>query len=156
VTTYERNHDASTTNTGALDLYSSDARVSYVASWYDGVGRPVETANYGTQLPIGGRPDTPPAVSSAAALVTKTTYEYSDVNNGGRIEFVVETEMPNAAAGTRTDWTIHDAAGRVIETIQNRVSGPGLGSDANITTRTTYTPGGQISTLTVANTTTGG
>ena len=58
---YDRNHDV--TGTGVLT--STDARVSYVASWYDGVGRQIASANYGTNggtaMTVDDRPDTAPS-----------------------------------------------------------------------------------------------
>jgi hypothetical protein len=42
---YDRLNDASTSTTGALD--SSIARTSYMAEWFDGIDRPIDSANYG-------------------------------------------------------------------------------------------------------------
>ena len=93
VTSYERNHDA--TNEGVLT--TSTARVSYAASWYDGIGRQVAAANYGTELPVGGRPDTPPSVTSTDALVSKTEYVFADVVGDSHLEYIVKSKMPTSS-----------------------------------------------------------
>ena len=57
----------------------------------------------------------------------------------------------------REDRVLHDDAGRVIKTIENYVDGnPSTGSsDEDVTVATTYTPAGQLATLTAMNPTTG-
>ena len=89
VATYERNHDAT-----AVGAMTSDARASDAASWYDGIGRRIETANYGTELPGGGRPAAPPSVTDADALASKIEYVYADANGDGRLEYVTKTTTP--------------------------------------------------------------
>jgi hypothetical protein len=82
------------------------ARVSYMAFWQDGGGRPIASANYGA---AGTAPATPLAlpVSSATVLVNQTAY-----NN--RAEAYLATDP--AGMVTRTDT---DDAGRTVRTIQN-------------------------------------
>jgi YD repeat-containing protein len=94
--------------------------VSYAATWYDGIGRQVETANYGAAGNSCSRPDAPPVVTDADVLATAYQYVYADVNGDGQTEYIVETitSTPDGTA-TRTDWTVYDPAGRMIETIQN-------------------------------------
>jgi hypothetical protein len=68
---YVRKHDASAT--GALT--TSIARATYTASWYDGTGRPIAIADYGTN---GGgafsRPSTAPSRSDTV-LVAEIEYD---------------------------------------------------------------------------------
>jgi len=57
------------------------ARVSYAGIWYDGVGRPTATANYGTNgdgTPPT-RPGSPPE-SSDTVLVTTTLYNAAGID----------------------------------------------------------------------------
>ena len=152
------------TETGTGELTTSSALASYFATWYDVIGRVIATANYGTQLPVGGRPDAAPAVTSTDALVTHTAYVYVDANGDGHLEFVVETSTPTTSDTVRTDWSIYDAAGRVVENVQNAVDdnsdglpdAPTTGNpDHNVTVLTTYTPDGQLATYTAVNPTTG-
>ena len=60
---YQRFHDA--TGNGELNLPTGSqpkARVSYVATWYDGVGRETATSNYGTNAEAAlSRPSSAPA-----------------------------------------------------------------------------------------------
>jgi|GEM_PF-4857469 len=58
-TGYQRHHDA--TGGGPLNLPTGQeprSRVSYLAAWYDGIGRQITTANYGTNDDV---PLVPPA-----------------------------------------------------------------------------------------------
>ncbi|MCC6680524.1 MAG: RHS repeat protein [Phycisphaeraceae bacterium] len=57
-TTYTRNHDAGSGVTGLLSA-SSDARVSYTATWYDNAHRPTHVAEYGTNDGATGAPPSP-------------------------------------------------------------------------------------------------
>ena len=149
VTTCQRNPSA----TGTGPLTSANARVSYLATWYDEIGRGTATADYGTELPVGGRPDQPPTWNSTTgawdgsdgALVTSTAY-----NDRG------EAFSTRDAAGRETR-TFFDDAGRESETIQNYVTGTFSDSypDQDVTTETTYTPDGQVATSTVVNPATG-
>ncbi len=146
MTTYRRMHNA--TGTGRLNAPDGDqprARVSYVAAWYDPIGRQVAAANYGTN---GGstltRPSTVPARSDNV-LVTSTGYDdagmaYQTINPMGR-----------------EDRQVFDDAGRVTKTIQNYQDGvvDGDHPDEDVTVETTYNADGQVSTLTAKNPTTG-
>ena len=73
----QRYHNAPDTQTGALQNPSTTpkARVSYSASWQDGIGRVVATANYGTN---GGtalsRPDLVPEASDTV-LVSLASFD---------------------------------------------------------------------------------
>jgi hypothetical protein len=79
--------------------------------WYDGVGRSIASANYGTNDNAGPptRPTDPP-VSTELILVSRTTY-----NERGE---AFESIDP---AG-KVDRTYADDAGRTLLTIQNFVA----------------------------------
>jgi YD repeat-containing protein len=111
LTTYERYDDASTSDTGALDVLqetTNDTRVSYVAYWLDGTGRETAEQNFGATAtaptPSAAQPGTD---SSGATQVSLTDY-----NARGEAG---ETVDP---AGNITLTTCDDE-GRTIETIQN-------------------------------------
>lgn len=79
VTSRQRFHDA--TGTGPLQGPAGvqpKSRDSYVALWYDGIGRQVATANYGTNDNAGppARPASPPE-SSDTVLVNRVRYKAS-------------------------------------------------------------------------------
>jgi YD repeat-containing protein len=139
----QRLHTEVDSHTGSLqDLgVTPEARVSYTAAWYDGVGRPIASANYGTN---GNEPLTPPVNVPAASdtiLVTATAYKqrgeaYQTTDPAGKIAFQT-----------------FDDAGRVISTIQNFVTGTAVAAtpDQDVTVLTTYTRDGQVATLTAVN-----
>jgi YD repeat-containing protein len=132
VTGFQRNVDA----TGSGELTTSNARVTYTGHWYDGIGRSVATADYGTSDFDRGSQTSPPSGSNDV-LVSQVAY-----NPRGEA-----SEMTDPA-GTVTENTFDDA-GRTIGTEQ-------IGPD-NVTTATamTYTPEGGVRTLTAVNSTTG-
>lgn len=135
----QRLHDA--TGTGELTTIGGSqpkARVSYVASWFDGADRVIASANYGTNADSSlSRPDTVPSRSDTV-LVTSMVY-----NDAG---MVYRTTDP---AGIETRKTF-DQVGRVTSTIENYDDGdPTTGSaDKDRTTTYTYTADGRIATLT--------
>ncbi|MFM7213877.1 MAG: RHS repeat-associated core domain-containing protein [Verrucomicrobiota bacterium] len=139
----QRFHDA--TSTGELTTPGGTqpkARVSYVASYPDGVGRTQASADYGTNAAASfSRPSTIPARSDTV-LVASTEYDMA-----GRASKVTD---PKAIENI----TAYDAAGRVTKTIENYVSG-GTGTDQNRTTEMTYTARNQLKTLTAKNSVTG-
>ena len=144
---YRRWHIA--TGTGPLHPPTGSqpkARVSYVASWSDPIGRTVASANYGTNADSGPptRPHSPPA-SSDTVLVSQTRY-----NDRGE---AFETVDPDGTVNRTT----YDAAGRATETIENFTGAnpPSGNPDEDVTVETTYTPDGQIGTLTAKNSVTG-
>ncbi|NUQ66465.1 MAG: hypothetical protein HUU20_28725, partial [Pirellulales bacterium] len=146
VTARQRLHNA--TGTGELTSQSGAqprARVSYVALWYDGIGRSIATANYGTN---GGtaltRPSTVPARSDDV-LVTSTEYDstgqaYKTIDPAGR-----------------EDRQFFDALGRTIKTVRNYVDGTvdADHQDEDVTVEMTYNADGNLATLTAKNPTTG-
>lgn len=156
VAVYQRFHNA--TGTGKLNGPSGTqpkARVSYIATWSDGVGRQIASANYGTN---GGssftRTSTVPARSDDILV---TTTEFSDTGN------VLETKDP---AGTVTRFE-YDDVGRETKVIENYVSvssssssnssGSGCpdSEDTNRTTEFAFNADGKLKTLTTININTG-
>lgn len=87
VTVRRRAHDATTSETGALDgtgISASKVITSYSGTWYDAADRPIRQAEYGTAQPLfqsGGTAPTidqqsPPDADAddATVLVSETTY----------------------------------------------------------------------------------
>ena len=109
-TSKDRLHD--TTGNGTLNGPTGSApksRDSYGAMWYDGIGRSIATANYGTN---GGTAPTRPAsapASSDTVLVSQTHYDI----RGQAFESV-----DPAGSVTRQEF---DDAGRTTTTFQNYV-----------------------------------
>jgi RHS repeat-associated protein len=108
----QRLNDAPMTGTGSTGAlsYGSDpkARVSYMASWFDGIDRSIASANYGA-IASFTRPGTPPS-SSATVLVNQTGYDdagrsYQSTDPMG---IVNQTGFDNAS---RTIQTVEDVAG---------------------------------------------
>ena len=134
VTTRQRDHN--TTQAGALgnETTSPEARVSYVASYYDAADRLVDTVNVGTN---GGtaytRPGTVPA-GSATVLVTALSY-----NSAG---WVQDTTDP-AGLDSRS---YYDALDRVTQDIQDYTNGTPT-NETNKTTNFTYDGDGHRLTL---------
>ena len=140
-TAKQRYHDAVASQLGALGDPSTapKARVTYSASWIDGVGRTFASANYGTN---GGTAFTRPATvptRSDTILVSTTSY-----NDDGEVFSTLDPQNTE----TRFEY---DAAGRQVTQIENYVSG-GTAADQNRTTWTNYTADGQVKTLTASNT----
>jgi YD repeat-containing protein len=130
---FDRLNDA--TGTGALSAGTQpEARISYTASWFDGIDRSIASANYGA---IGSftRPSTPPS-SSSTVLVFSTAYD-----NAGR---VYETTDPNGIITQNT----YDNAGRRTQIVEDQ-------GGLDRTTNTTYTLDSQIAALTAVNADTG-
>ena len=124
-----------TGSTGALSYGTNPkARVSYAASWFDGIDRFVASGSYGA-IASFTRPTTPPS-SSATILVTSTAYDDS-----GR---AYQTTDPMGIV----NQTGFDNANRTTQTIED------VGGLAH-TTNYTYTLDGLIRTMTAVNSTTG-
>ncbi|MEX0641256.1 MAG: hypothetical protein WD468_01070, partial [Pirellulales bacterium] len=137
ITSYQRNVEAS--GTGALT--TSNARATYVGHWYDGIGRPIASANYGT-VDFNRGTQTSPPTGSDDVLVSQTAY-----NSDG------EAWQSTDPKGMVTELGFDDA-GRQTSVEQ---SGTDDGTENTTTTLTsmTYTPDGGIRTMTAANTPTG-
>ena len=149
----QRLHTADDSETGELTTPGGadpKARVSYTAAWYDQIGRPVATADYGTN---GGseptRLDSPP---SSSDTVLDATTDYDSIGQ------VYQMTDP-AGKITRREF---DDAGRVVKEIRNYTlitgsssSSSGGDLDKNITVTMTYTADGQTETLTAENSVTG-
>ena len=112
VTSRQRRHDA--TGTGELTTMSGSqpqARVTYVAYWFDEVGRQKAVANYGTNGDSAlTRPGTVPSRSDTV-LVTTTEFD-----SAGQAYKTIDP------AG-REDRQVFDHAGRVTKSIQNYQDG---------------------------------
>ncbi|MFA9478962.1 RHS repeat-associated core domain-containing protein [Phycisphaerales bacterium AB-hyl4] len=145
VTRYARHHD-DTSSTGALS--TGNARRSYQAFWYDGGGRRVAMANYGTNGGSGlTRPATAPAPSDDVLV---STFEYDDA---GREHLTTDP----AGIVTRTFF---DDAGRATHVVENYAASAWTSepnqpaardSDVNRVTAYAYTADGQIANLTAIN-----
>jgi RHS repeat-associated protein len=129
----QRLNDVSTSTTGALT--SSIARISYMASWFDGVDRTIASANYGA-ITSFTRPSTPPA-SSSTILVTAAAYD-----DAGRA-YQVTDPMGYVAQ------TSYDNANRTTQTVE------AYGSSTARTTNYAYTLDNLVASMTAANPTTG-
>jgi RHS repeat-associated protein len=142
-TTRDRFHNA--TGTGSLTGPSGtqpQARVSYMAYWPDPLGRPANTANYGTN---GGtalsRPARAPARSSTV-LVSTTLYD----QEGDAFQVIDPMGTVNQSA--------FDDAGRLTQLLENYVPG-GTDPDQNRETDYTYNADSKMATMTAQNGSTG-
>ena len=161
IQTTQRQRFEDATGTGALNgpnAAQPKARVSYSASWQDGIGRTRASADYGTR---GGAAFTRPALipeGSDTVLLTRTTYAGDGQAN--------ETIAPD---GTRTRWE-NDSLGRLVKLIENadpsavpavydrRISNHGEQASRLFDSRLTqyhYAPDGGLSRLIVSNPDTG-
>ena len=142
----QRRHDA--TGTGELSTMSGSqpqARVSYVAYWFDEVGRQKAVANFGTNGDASlSRPATVPSRSDTVLVTT------SEFNSAGQAYKTIDP-------AEREDRQEFDDAGRVVKSIQNYQDGSVNASypDEDVTVETAYTADGQIATLTAKNPATG-
>jgi len=142
----DRYHNA--TGTGELTTPSGNqpkARVTYIAQYYDPIGRPTATANYGT---YGGNNLTRPStVADRSDTVLVGSIEYNDAG---------EAYKSIDPAG-REDRREFDDAGRVTKSIQNYQDGvvDEDYADEDVTVETTYNADGKVATLTAKNPTTG-
>ena len=142
----ERDHDATGTGslTGPPGVAVPHSRISCRAFYYDGLGRQVATANYGTHG--GSEPahtnDVP--TSTDTCLVNRSNYD----SRGD----LIETIDPMGIV-TRSTF---DAAGRLLKTVENYWPVPGeTASDKNRTTEYTYNLDGKLTVLTAHNAATG-
>ncbi len=142
VTTKDRFDNDTSSDTGSLGNPTTgpEARVSYVANYYDAANRLTATANVGTN---GGssysRPSSAPSRSDTV-LVTSDTY-----NAAGW----VQDETDPKGIDTRTSY---DALGRPIQVIDDYDYTIGLGlptNSANQTTAYTYDGLGHTTSVTV-------
>ena len=151
----QRYHDAAATQTGELEdpSMTPKARVTYMASYPDALGRTVATANYGTN---GGtalsRSSTIPTRSDTI-LVSSTAFD-----SAGNQESMTD---PSGMI-VRMEY---DAAGREITKIMNpsgsssssssSCDGCACSDDTNVTVRTAYNADGNVSSITAENSATG-
>ena len=153
--TRQRYHNAPASQKGELQnpATTPKARVNFVANYYDGIGRSIVSANYGTN---GGttlsRSNTIPARSDNVLVVTQT------YNNAGLIARITNP------AGLVNKYEF-DNIGRqtsVIENYNEEISSSSSSSggcepsdEVNRTTRYTYTEDGLESTIVAVNSITG-
>jgi RHS repeat-associated protein len=135
----------STTGTGPLLSATGtapNARVSYVAFYFDALGRQIATADYGTNGAVAWtRSDTIP-VGSDTVLLSRVAY-----NDKGEAH---ETTDPRGIITHRDT----DEAGRLIRVIENYQPGVS-GSDVNKTVEFAYDSAGRLLSITARNPTTG-
>ena len=142
----QRLHNASTGTPGEGPLRTATieplARVNCVATWYDGVGRPTVTGDYGADnAEQFSRPVPVPTSSTVSVLVTRAGY-----NSRG------EAEATWDAKGTET-YQVLDDAGHVVRTVQNYHNGDvlsGLPSE-DVTVEYTYNTDGLVETQAALN-----
>jgi RHS repeat-associated protein len=135
----DRLNDA--TGTGPLSEGTQPkARISYMAMWYDGMGRTISTANYGA-ISSFTRPDVTPSPSDTVLVST------NDYDDAGRLWKTVDP------AGIE-NHTAFDDAGRTTQTIEAYDSGS-MSDDTNRTTNYTYTLDNQVETIEALNDVTG-
>lgn len=138
--TAQRLNDTPDSGTGSAGELTAGTqpkgRLSYNASWYDGIGRAFASADYGA-ISSFSRPTTPPTRSDTI-LVTST-----DFDDAGRAYQVTD---PNGIVTK----SVFDAQGRVTSQIDDFGTGT-----LNRTTNFTYTLESQIATQTAVNSITG-
>lgn len=144
VASFQRFHNA--TGNGALNFpYSGTqplARVGYSASWFDGVGRRIAKADYGTNGNASfSRPATTP-VRRDNVLVTN--YDYDSAGNRFQLVDPTGTEARRA----------FNALGKVLSAVSNYTGGC-PGNEKDVTVRFAYNGDGNLLTLTAANPATG-
>ena len=133
--------------TGTLLIDAApQGRFHFTASWHDGAGREIASADYGTngnELLL--RPETVPARSDTV-LLTETFYDPAN----GRAYKTVDP------AG-KESRTFVDALGRTTKTVANYVTGvPSAATpDCDITVEYSYHASNQVETMTVVNPVTG-
>ncbi|TWT55957.1 RHS repeat-associated core domain-containing protein [Allorhodopirellula solitaria] len=152
--TRQRYHNAPASQTGVLGSPAAtpNARVVYSASYPDALGRMIASAEYGTN---GGTALTRSATIPSSSDTTLISQQVFD--NAGRLRDTTDR------AG-KISRTIYDAASRQTEKIDNVVD-PSTSSststactasdDQNQTVQFTYTPDGDLKTLTAVNAVTG-
>jgi RHS repeat-associated protein len=143
-----RMHTAGEDQLGPLNDPSGPApraRVTYQATWYDGVGRPIASADYGTNDGVPPlRPDVVP--------------ERSDTLLVGSLEYDARGQaLKTIDPAGRQTRQFFDDAGRNVKTVRNYVDGlvDAGHADEDVTVETRFTPDGQLATLTARNPATG-
>jgi len=107
-TSYQRHEDS--TATGPFSPSTTDARVSYVAVWYDSLGRKTDMADYGALGSALTRPTNVPSRSPTDPTAPHiTSFEYDGY---GRQNLVTDPK------GKKT-LQVFDSLGRTIDTIDN-------------------------------------
>jgi len=150
----QRYHNA--TGTGELNGPAGvqpKARITYTATWHDPLGRPIATADYGTNG--GSTPSRPNTIAdrSDTVLVTSMTYDSAG-------QLVSQTNP----GGVKTCFEF-DAARRPVKQVLNCMDTSGSSSssssgdlepdDTNVTVLTAYNADGNVSSITAKNSFTG-
>ena len=108
-------------------------RSSYLASWYDGIGRQIAGPDYGTN---GGAAWTRPATTPTRSdNLLVTTYSFNSAGESSSTTDLQDTE-------SRTEF---DAMGRTTKQVNNYQTS---GTSINNTTKFTYTADSQLKTIT--------
>ena len=144
ISTYQRFHNA--VGNGALNYPYSGiqplARVSYTAGWFDGIGRAVATADYGTSgNTLFLRPATVPERSDDVLV---TAYGYDSAGN------LFQAVDPEGRESRKT----FNALGKILSTVSNYTGGC-PGNETDVTVRFAYNGDGNLVALTAVNPTTG-
>jgi hypothetical protein len=141
IDSYQRDYNAPTGTVGPLNgPGGSDptARVTFVVIYPDGIGRTLNTADYGTNGNSSfSRPNTC-GTRSASLLITTNVYDQTGV--------IVQIVDPAATVTNQ----VFDDAGRRTSLVLNYISG-GTGADQNQTTNWTYNPDSNVLTMTAVN-----
>ena len=151
----QRYHDAAATQTGELEdpSMTPKARVSYMASYPDALGRTVATANYGTN---GGsalsRPSTIPTRSDTV-LVSSTTFDSAGNQETMTDPSGMVVQMEHDDAGREITKTMNPSDGS--SSSSSSCGGCACSDDTNVTVRTAYNADGNVSSITAENAATG-
>ena len=152
-TTRQRYHNAPASQTGALRTPSETpkARVTYVASYPDALGRTVATANYGTN---GGsalvRSSTIPT-GSDNILVSQTEYDSAGNMESSTDPSDMVTSFEQDDVGRETSRTMNPQTGSSSSSSAN--CDPSV--DSNVTVETSYNADGNVHKITAKNAATG-
>ena len=142
-TVYDNDDRAITTIQSELDPSASDPNGvyinTYVHNWYDGAGRVIATANYGTNAmgfstgaPEPNRPYGPPTEAPAGALYTRYGYDAAGHQN-----------LVRHPDGTETQ-SLYDDLGRLRLTTENATS---IGGSMKRRTAYNYDDRGRLSAM---------
>ena len=141
VTTKDRDNTDTSSDTGALGDVTTgpEARVSYVASYYDAADRLIASADYGTNG--GAAFERPSSVPDRSDTVLVTSDQYNDAGEVG------QTTDPKGIV-TQTYYDLLGDPTQVIDAYDPSINGGQPTSSNNQTTNTTYDGLGDTLTVT--------